>query len=153
MNAKRLVAGMIACGALVVGAGFATPSTTHAAEVSKVSQGEWVNADFTVEHNTSIPQVVSAQVDTKVEGTTMVKHGKKTYVYLSLGTQGAVYDFNVKTAVIKDGNLSLLVQAEMNPITRKLMPSPEFVVLSFDNTKYQINEVHGHLVEGAIPVR
>ncbi|TCP69220.1 hypothetical protein [Baia soyae] len=153
MNAKRFVVGMIACGAMVVGAGFATPATTQAAEVSKVSVGEWENAAYKVEHHSSIPQVVSAQVDTKVEGTTMVKHGKKTYVYLSLGTQGGVYDFNVKTSVIKDGNLSLLVQAELNPLTRKLMPSPEFVVLSFDNTKYQINEVHGHLIEGAIPVR
>ncbi|MDQ0417542.1 hypothetical protein J2Z48_001715 [Croceifilum oryzae] len=143
MKGKRFVAGIIACSTMVMGAGFATPSTTLAAGVEKNVQVGWEDASFQVENKSFLPQEVSNQVDVTNKAITMVKHGKKTYVYLSLGTQGALYQFTVNAAVIKKGKLFVTAQAKM--AAYKFIPSPEFEVISFDNTKYKISEVDGHI--------
>ncbi|SDY04682.1 hypothetical protein [Thermoactinomyces sp. DSM 45892] len=143
MKGKRFVAGIITCSALVIGTGFVAPTTTLAAGVEKNIQSGWEDASFQVENISSLPQEVSNQVDVTNKAITMVKHGRKTYVYLSLGTQGALYHFTVNSAIIKNGKLFVTARAKM--AAYKYVASPEYEVISFDNTKYTINEVDGYI--------
>ncbi|WP_131848755.1 hypothetical protein [Baia soyae] len=143
MKSKRFVAGIIACSAMIAGTGFVAPTTTVAAGIEKNIPGEWENASFQVENQSSLPQEVSSQVDVTNKAITMVKHGKKTYVYLSLGTEGALYHFTVNSSIIKNGKLFVTAQAKM--AAYKYMASPEYEVISYDNTKYKINEVDGYI--------
>ncbi|SFX09239.1 hypothetical protein SAMN04487866_101494 [Thermoactinomyces sp. DSM 45891] len=143
MKGKRFVAGIITCSAFIIGTGFVAPTTTVAAGFEKNIQGGWEDASFQVENISTLPQEVTSQVDVTSKAITMVNHDKKTYVYLSLGTQGALYHFNVNSAVITKGKLFITAQAKM--AAYKYVASPEYEVISFDNSKYKINEVDGHI--------